>query len=197
MIAGLVLAAGSGSRLGQAKAPLLVDGERLVDRAVRILREGGCADVFVVLGAWRGAVPDATIVVNEAWETGMGSSLKSGLQALLHQPEITHAVVTLVDLPDITAASVRAIVTQPGELVVGTYGVRHGHPMKLGRGHWAAISDGLTGDVGARTYLQGRADVVHVPLDAWGADQDIDTPADLEAVGQRSRKSAVRQYDRD
>ena len=70
--AGVVLAAGSDSRFGEPKAPLEVDGERLVDRSVRVLREGGCDPIFVILGAWEGSVDDALVIVNHGWEEGMG-----------------------------------------------------------------------------------------------------------------------------
>src|SRR5262249_17823635 len=79
--AGLVLAAGEGRRCGGPKAPVAVDGTRLVDRAVDLLRTAGCDPVVVILGAWVGDVPGATVVVNESWPEGMGSSLRTGLAA--------------------------------------------------------------------------------------------------------------------
>lgn len=179
MIAGLVLAAGAGSRLGQPKAPLMLNGERLVDRAVRVLREGGCDEVFVVLGAWRGDVPNAVTVSNEHWESGLGSSLSSGLSVLEAAPQFTAAVVTLVDLPGITPAAVRSVVEQPGELVVAVYGAQQGHPLKLGRGHWGPILEVVEGDLGARGYLRGRSDVVRLDLTDLADSRDIDTEADL------------------
>ncbi len=60
--AGLVLAAGEGKRFGGPKAPYVHNGERLVDRAVNVLAEAGCDPVFVVLGAWIGGVPGATVL---------------------------------------------------------------------------------------------------------------------------------------
>ena len=63
--AGLVLAAGEGRRFGGPKAPYVLDGVRLVDRAVALLRDAGCDPVLVVLGAWIDDVPDAVVVVNE------------------------------------------------------------------------------------------------------------------------------------
>jgi CTP:molybdopterin cytidylyltransferase MocA len=80
--AGLVLAAGEGRRFGGPKAPYVLDGERLVDRAVRVLREASCDPVVVVLGAWVGDVPDADVVLNDQWRSGMGSSLCRGLEHL-------------------------------------------------------------------------------------------------------------------
>ena len=71
--AGLVLAAGEGRRFGGPKAPYVLDGERLVDRAVRVLREAGCDPVVVVLGAWVGEVPGAEVVGNE--DVGRGHGL--------------------------------------------------------------------------------------------------------------------------
>ena len=82
-VAGVLLAAGEGSRFGGPKAVAELDGERLVDRAVRVLRLGGCDPVVVVLGAAVVEVPGADlVVVNPDWATGMGSSLRAGLAAL-------------------------------------------------------------------------------------------------------------------
>ena len=52
-----MLAAGTGARYGQPKTAAVVGGERLVDRAVRCLSDGGCEFVLVVLGAWVQDVP--------------------------------------------------------------------------------------------------------------------------------------------
>lgn len=182
MIAGLVLAAGAGSRLGQPKAPLVVRGERLVDRAVRLLREGGCHEIFVVLGAWQGEVPGARVVINGDWASGMGSSLRAGLEVLTDDERFSAAVVTLVDLPGLSAAAVRAVVAEPGELVVATYEAKPGHPLKLGRAHWPGIMATLVGDAGARDYLRNQADVVSLELSEVGHNADVDTPADLAAL---------------
>jgi nicotine blue oxidoreductase len=95
-VAGLVLAAGAGTRYGQPKAPVIIGGERLVDRAVRVLTEGGCDPVYVVLGAWVGEVDGADIVVNDAWPEGMGSSLRMGLTVLSEQTTADAVIVTLV-----------------------------------------------------------------------------------------------------
>ncbi len=95
--AGVVLAAGSGSRFGEPKAPLEVDGERLVDRSVRVLREGGCDPIFVILGAWEGSVDDALVIVNHGWEEGMGSSLRIALKWVNATTEADYALITLVD----------------------------------------------------------------------------------------------------
>jgi len=181
VIAGLVLAAGSGSRLGQPKAPLVVNGERLVDRAVRVLREGGCDEIFVVLGAWQGEVDDCQIVINPDWETGMGSSLKAGLETILNNNRVTGVLVTLVDLVGVTPACVRAVMDEPGELVIATYDGQRGHPLKLDKSHLPAILAEIKGDLGARAYLRGRTDIVEIELSHIGDNRDIDTAEDLAA----------------
>ena len=86
--AGLVLAAGEGKRFGGPKAPYVHNGQRLVDRAVQVLAEAGCDPVFVVLGAWLGEVPNATVLENQNWKSGMGSSLQVGLATLNGESEI-------------------------------------------------------------------------------------------------------------
>jgi nicotine blue oxidoreductase len=171
--AGLVLAAGAGSRYGQPKAAVVVEGERLVDRAVRCLSEGGCESVVVVLGAWVGDVPGAEIVVNPSWADGMGTSLRAGLDTLSLTAGITTAVITLVDLPGMTAAIVRRILDEPADLVVATYGGGRRHPVKLARRYWAAAA-ATTGDEGARLFLKGHPEVVEVAIDDEAAGHDLD-----------------------
>lgn len=170
---GLVLAAGSGQRLGGPKAPVAVAGERLVDRAVRVLREGGCNPVLVVLGAWVGDVPGAEVVVNADWASGLGSSLRSGLRAAEAYPACDRALVTLVDLPGLTGAAVARVAACPGDLAAAAYGGRRGHPVALGRKHWAAVMREASGDRGARDYLAAHA-VALVEVGDVASDGDLD-----------------------
>jgi len=178
--AGLVLAAGSGSRYGQPKAPVVLDGERLVDRAVRVLTEGGCDPVLVVLGAWVGEVDGADIVVNDAWPEGMGSSLREGLRTLTERSGVEAVVVTLVDLPGLTAEAIRRVAaTSPEALVVqATYSGERGHPVRLARELWAQAIDVAHGDEGARRLLRGREDVVLVEVGDVADGYDVDVPSE-------------------
>lgn len=178
--AGLVLAAGSGSRYGQPKAPVVLDGERLVDRAVRVLTEGGCDPVLVVLGAWVGEVDGADIVVNDAWPEGMGSSLREGLRTLTERAGVEAVVVTLVDLPGLTAEAVRRVATTAPEALVvqATYSGERGHPVRLSRELWAQAIDVAHGDEGARRLLRGREDVVLVEVGDVAEGYDVDVPSE-------------------
>lgn len=176
--AGLILAAGAGTRYGQPKAPVEIDGERLVDRAVRVLRQGGCDPVVVVLGAWVGPVQGARVVVNRNWADGMGSSLRAGLAGLT-ETETTHALVTLVDLPGLTSTAVLRVIATGASLAVATYEGVRGHPVLMGREHWDGVSGAATGDASTRTYLVGRADLVLVEVGDVAVGYDVDVPADL------------------
>jgi CTP:molybdopterin cytidylyltransferase MocA len=180
-VAGLVLAAGGGRRYGMPKA-LVRSGDRLwVEQAADTLAAGGCADILVVLGAGadrvRAAAPTLRYVDNPDWPTGMASSLRAGL-AELAGTEADAAVILLVDMPGVTPAAVRRIaaLAAPGALAIGGYGDRRGHPVLLGRDHWAGAAAAATGDRGARDYLRAHPDCVQVvPVGDVADDTDIDT----------------------
>lgn len=176
MTPGIVLAAGSGSRYGEPKAPVEVDGERLVDRAVRILRESGCDPVFVVLGAWEGAVANCLVIVNHGWEEGMASSLRIGLKWARATTDAPDVIVTLVDLPGLTPEAVQRIAQAPPGIAVATYGGERGHPVRLPREHWEQIISTVTGDTGAREFLQDRGDVQFIEVGDIADGADLDVP---------------------
>ncbi|MEU4311874.1 nucleotidyltransferase family protein [Nocardia sp. NPDC024068] len=174
--AGVVLAAGAGRRFGRPKADVRFEGERLVDRAVRLLRDGGCERVVVVSGAVALEVDGAEVVHNPGWVTGMGSSLTVGLVAV-REPA---AVVVPVDMPWLGAGAVRRLLTCGTDLAVATYDGRPGHPVLLGSRYFAAVSAEAVGDIGARRFLAANPDLVQrVPCEDTGSPADIDTPRDL------------------
>src|ERR1700712_5033323 len=101
IVAAVVLAAGGGRRYGMPKALVEYDGSLLVERAVRTAR-AVCDPVLVVLGAqavavWRRAdLSGATVLANVDWETGMASSLRTGLDGLHGYPGRIDAVLMLL-----------------------------------------------------------------------------------------------------
>jgi CTP:molybdopterin cytidylyltransferase MocA len=131
-----------------------------------------------------GSLLDGTgvrVVVAVDWAEGMGASLRAGLAALLDDdgavgadgtdgvggvggargPGPVAAVVSLVDLPDVHADVVRRLVAAgadagPAALARAAYGGTPGHPVLLGRDHWAGVVASATGDRGARDYLASR-----------------------------------------
>ncbi len=186
-VAGLLLAAGAGSRFGGPKALVPFEGELLVERGQRLLREGGCDPVVVVLGALAeqaaGYAPVA--VVAPDWQTGMGASLRAGLTAL----ETTGAqavVVALADQPRVGPQSVvllRQAYAAGAVAAVATYAGRQRNPVLLARSVWSQVAGLAVGDTGARPWLRAHPDlVVEVPCDTTGSPEDVDTPADLAAL---------------
>ncbi|MEU7583768.1 nucleotidyltransferase family protein [Streptomyces sp. NPDC041068] len=188
-VAGLLLAAGGGRRLGgRPKALLEHRGRPLVEHAVRVLREAGCARVHVVLGASaeavraRASLPGCVLVDNPDWADGMGSSLRVGL-ASLRGTDAGAALVSLVDQPGIGAAAtarVRAAYRSPSTLAAAAYEGLRGHPVLFGSDHWAGIEASAVGDRGARAYLKEHADAITlVECGDVAEPYDIDTVEDL------------------
>jgi len=187
LVTALLLAAGSGRRMGVPKGLLRDDdGTAWVARSARVLADGGCDPVLVVVGARAADVAalvpaTARVVVAPGWAEGMGASLRAGLDAATSAcPQAGAAVVGLVDTPGVTADVVARLVAAarlagPGGLVRAAYGGHPGHPVVLGRAHWAAVTAQATGDAGARGYLSGRP-VTPVECGDVGDGRDVDTP---------------------
>jgi CTP:molybdopterin cytidylyltransferase MocA len=188
-VAGLVLAAGGGSRLGRPKALVRYEGELLVERAARLLADGGCSPVLAVLGAAAdevratAALPGVSTVDNPDWPTGMASSLRVGLRSL---PDAGAVVVTLVDLPLLGPEAVRRLVEarrQGAAAAVATYAGSWGHPVLLSREVAAEVGEAARGDQGARAWLRKHPERVWtVPCDGTGDPSDVDVPEDLAAL---------------
>jgi nicotine blue oxidoreductase len=188
-VAGVLLAAGGGRRLGgRPKALLEHRGRPLVEHAVGVLRAGGCARVHVVLGARaqtvreRAALEGCVLVENPEWELGMGSSLRAGLDSLAGTGARA-ALVTLVDQPGIGAEAVtrvRGAFQDEDSLVSAMYAGVRGHPVLLGAAHWAGVAGSASGDRGARAYLRAReAAITRIECGDVARPYDIDTEADL------------------
>ena len=190
-VAGLLLAAGEGRRMGRPKALVRgAEGEPWVRTRARTLLDAGCAPVLVVVGAAAEEVsallpPDARPVFAEGWDEGMGASLRTGLAALADLADPPDAaVVVLVDTPGLGAAAVRRVVERgrhagTAALVQATYDGRPGHPVLIGRDHWTGIAALAVGDRGARGYLSDpavRSTVLRVECADLGDGRDVDTP---------------------
>lgn len=175
---GLLLAAGAGRRYGLPKALARDDdGTSWLLRAVGTLRP--CRPITVVLGAEAEAAAallpmSVNRVLAADWEEGMGASLRAGLDFLRESdPASAAALVTLVDLPDVSLevtarlcealADLEAAGADPsGVLLRASYDGKPGHPVVLGRGHWAGVAGSAAGDRGARDYLAAHAEEVRL-----------------------------------
>ena len=191
-VAGVVLAAGAGLRIGRPKALVVVAGERLADQAVATLRSGGCDPVLLVTGAAAVAAAGAHTVPNPDWRSGMASSLRVGLAALEAMPDPPDAaVVGLVDQPGIGPEAVRRLIgayEAGARIAVATYGGHQRNPVLFARAIWSEVAASVTGDRGARDYLAAHADdVTEVECGDVADPADLDTPEDVAAWGRRPR----------
>jgi CTP:molybdopterin cytidylyltransferase MocA len=185
-VAGILLAAGEGSRLGQPKALVEIGGQRLVDRGVAMLCAGGADPVVVVDGAAPVEVPGALVVHNPDWRTGMGPSLVAGLRSLA-VGTCPAAVIALADQPLVGPESVRRLIAAHAagraSIAVACYDGRPRNPVLIAREHWDQVIAMATGDAGARPFLRAHPELVTlVECGDTGKPDDIDTPEDLARV---------------
>ena len=187
-VAGVLLAAGEGSRFGQPKALVTLEGQTLAERGARLLRAGGAAPVLIVAGAAPVAVGDVRTVYNPDWRTGMGSSLRAALRALAGA-DAGAAVIALADQPLVGAQAVARLIAayRAGATVaVAAYEGKPRNPVLLAREHWPEVIATATGDQGARAFLRAHPDLVTlVECGDTGRPDDIDTRADLERIAGR------------
>jgi CTP:molybdopterin cytidylyltransferase MocA len=185
-VAGVVLAAGSGSRFagsgGTAPKPLaLVGGSALVDHALAAASAARLDEVVLVDGSTdlsdRAAV-GVVVLHNIRWRDGIATSLQV---AVAHARDVGHRaiVVGLADQPGIGADAWTALAEAPDDppIVVATYAGRRGNPVRLAATVWDLLP--TTGDEGARALMRRRPELVReVPCS--GTPDDIDTLEDLE-----------------
>jgi CTP:molybdopterin cytidylyltransferase MocA len=183
-IAGILLAAGEGSRLGQPKALVEIGGELLAARGAALLSDGGADPVIVVTGATAVDLTGVIVVHNPRWRCGMGSSLAAGLATAPDSCDA--AVVALVDQPLVGPGAVARLIAAylaGASVAVAAYRGELRNPVLLGREHWAEVTALAVGDEGARPFLRAHPELVTaVECGDTGSPDDVDTRADLERI---------------
>jgi CTP:molybdopterin cytidylyltransferase MocA len=197
VIAPIVLAAGESTRMGSPKA-LLRDssGRSFVARIVATLADAGFRDVTLVTGSLHAAIVAALAADRDSLMTihfarnpdpsrGQLSSLQVGLEHAA-RPGVRAVMVTLVDVPLLSAATIRAVVNAYREsgapIVRPSHGDHHGHPVIFDRRLFDELRRADPGH-GAKAVLRAHAsEIVNVPVDDRGALVDIDTPEDYRAA---------------
>jgi molybdenum cofactor cytidylyltransferase len=186
LIGGLVLAAGAGTRFGGRKQLAELDGRPLLEHALRAMTAAPVGRVVVVLGA---LVEEVTATVDlhgaepcpcERWDEGQAASLACGLAELA---DCEAVVVTLGDQPRMSPDAIRRVISARGNgaaAVRATYHGAPGHPVLLERDLFESFRD-VTGDHGARNLLLS-VQVREVPCEDLGGGEDVDTPAELDAL---------------
>ncbi|MBO0852640.1 MAG: nucleotidyltransferase family protein [Nocardia sp.] len=178
-VIGVVLAAGAGRRFGRPKAGV----RDWLPTAIDALRDGGCGQVVVVLGALRlDPIPGVTTVIAEDWAEGMSASVRVGISRAAEM-DADYLALHVVDTPDVGANVVTRVIARacedPAGIARASFGGRPGHPVVIARRHWAELLPTLSGDRGAAGYLR-TAGVRMVECGDLAGGRDIDRPADLD-----------------
>ncbi len=190
-VGGIVLAAGTSSRFGEANKLLAtVCGEPIVRHAVRTLVNAAVDPVVVVLGHEADAVGEAIAdlpvetVYNDAYATGQASSVGVGIGELEGLSTVDAAVVALGDMPFIESGTVDALVAAyrdgAGEALAAAHGGVRGNPVLFDRRFFEPLS-GVDGDIGGRKILLESDSAALVAVDDPGVRRDVDEPTDLSA----------------
>jgi CTP:molybdopterin cytidylyltransferase MocA len=176
MTAAVVLAAGASRRLGRPKQTVVLGGEMLVERAVRVAVEAGLRPVLVVVrpGAEFGeavAALGAVVVENELADEGMAASIRCGVGAVVG---VDGVVVMTCDQVAVTAEHLRLLCEKAGRRTGSAYAGRVGIPAYFPAADFGELLR-LEGDTGARELLRSAAAV-----GCEGLALDVDTEDDLQ-----------------
>ncbi|RAN78583.1 molybdenum cofactor cytidylyltransferase [Bacillus sp. SRB_336] len=198
----VLMAAGAGTRLGHGpKALLPFRGGTLVEHAAAVLRDGGCSDVVVVVGAGAAevaglqqpgsALSGLRLVRNDDWASGMGGSFRLGVESTRAGHNV---LVALVDQPGVSPPLVARLIAahRPGRITAAGYGSgKEGDAGTLHRGHPIIFDPALAaraattshGDAGARDFLRAHPGLIDLVdcIDLFDG-ADLDTESDLHLL---------------
>ena len=200
MIPVIVLAAGKSTRMGRPKATLrLNDADTFLARIIRTFQAAQVDDVVVVLGHEAEVILASVeqsglsprFVVNEQFESGQLSSVLAGLRAI-DRPGVNAMLLTLVDVPLVSAATVRAVLqryrTTHAPVVRPVRGALHGHPVLIDRSLFDEIRAADPGR-GVKPVIRAHVSTAgDVEVEDAGAFSDIDTPEEYERLADLGEK---------
>lgn len=193
-IAGVILAAGGSSRMGQSKLLLPWKGEALIRWPVKAALQAGLSPVIVVTGAYAEAIEqtlaglDVVIVHNPDWAEGQSTSLRSGMAALPN--DIEAAVLLLGDQPQLLVDLIQDLVREYREnapavpIYISAYQEKRGNPVLFDRSVFQELQS-LSGDAGGRQIFS-KHPLMYVPVNNPDQLFDIDSPADYRHLTEKS-----------
>lgn len=188
----IVLAAGASRRMKEPKQLLEFEGETLLRRAAFAAIGSVCTPVILVLGAnfekTNAEIKDLEVEIcfNENWESGLSSSIKTGIEYLLRiKPDISAVIFTLADQPFVTANHINRFAEKfyqsKSAIVAAQYSGTIGVPALFAREIFDDFFE-LSGDQGAKMILKKRRENLET-VDFPEAAFDIDTPEDFSNLG--------------
>jgi molybdenum cofactor cytidylyltransferase len=187
----ILLAAGGSSRLGKPKQLLLYKGQTLLQNTLSVALTSNAQSVIVVLGANADILQTEItngkihVVVNDDWQEGMGSSIRTGVKAIAEiNPSIEGVILLVCDQPFINSALLNNLITahqKTGkEIVACTYGNTFGPPVFFHQSLFSELLQ-LKGDTGARSIVQKHLDNMEAIPFPEGI-FDIDTEGDYQKI---------------
>lgn len=193
-VAGIVLAAGSSSRFGDANKLLAeIDGTTVVERSIRPLHDAEIEPLYVVESEHdhvRAVIEPLCVrsVVNEASSNGQATSVRAGIEAVRQCESVDAVVISLGDMPFMNASTIEGLVeayrAEVAGMVVAGYRGRRGNPVLFDAAYFDSLAE-LSGDSGARRLVLESDDAVLLETGDPGVVRDIDTPADLNRFDTR------------
>lgn len=198
-VSAVVLAAGMSSRMGTPKQLLRIDGKPILEHTLAHVRKAGVSQIVLVLGFAADAVAKEIstqglkIVRNEAYQQGMGTSLRTGLTEV--DPQSSAALIVLGDQPFVRATTLNQLIechrSSDPQIVIPLYKGFRGNPVLLDRTVFPEVA-GLSGDVGCRAIFGSHTQGIYkLALDDPGILLDIDNPDDLEKVSRINVESGL------
>ena len=189
-IGAVILAAGMSSRMGEAKQLLRFGENTLLERVIENVRASRVDEIVLVLGheaktiQERVGVKNLKVALNEAYQQGMGTSLRTGLSKL--DPAIDAALIVLADQPFVRPATLDLLIDQyqrsKAQIMIPVYKGFRGNPVLLDRSVFPEVM-ALSGDIGCRAIFGDHLDgIVKVPVEDIGILLDLDSKADFERL---------------
>jgi len=200
----IILAAGSSSRMGQAKQLLPLGNKNLLSHTIDEAKMVEDALVLVILGGNYEAIAaqmpdsDTRMVHHQNWQQGMGSSISKGMEALMvEQPQLEMVILAVCDQPYLTADLLRRLVAKrhaaKKNIVASAYKETLGTPVLFSKQYFSDLA-ALQGKEGAKVLLQKyENDVASVPFENGGL--DIDTPEDYNRLISKTNDKGFLQPD--
>jgi molybdenum cofactor cytidylyltransferase len=188
-IAGVILAAGASTRLGDPKQLLKFEGVSLLRRTAVAAEDAGLNPLIVVLGSRSSEFMDevrdlpVNVVVNDCWESGIGSSIRAGVAAV-HEMKFSAIAILVIDQPFLTAAVIRGLTSayraSDALVVASRYGDALGVPAVFDHSLHQRLLE-IPVDRGAKGLIAEAGDDV-LAVDFPEGAIDVDTPQDLAGL---------------
>lgn len=187
----VMLAAGRSERFGAAKLLAEYRGKPLLHHALSAA-QGTCpGDIYLVVGHNAEEISAAaagladSVITNEAYATGIGSSIARGVRACRKHADAV--LITLADQPLVSSSHLSELVGLwtggPNEIIASRFSGTSGPPVLFASAFFDQL-ERLRGDMGARAILSKNPNTLRT-VDFEAASIDIDTPTDLEKLADR------------